>query len=686
MSAELFDHHRALLEARAIAPAVARARGYSSTVLPGWLRQQGFSHQVAGLVPGLVIPVRDVHGDIRFHQYRPDKPRVRDGKPVKYETPARTRLVLDVPPQVRGKLASPDRPLWVTEGPLKADAAVSAGLDCIATFGVFGWRGRNGRGGKTVLPDWEFAALDGREVYLVPDSDVATSPMVADAVSRLGAVLSSRGADVRYVFLPPAADGGKTGLDDWLARNGPDTAGLLALADDEPPSRVRAGAAVAPPDPTGAAEPAHLHTPPALASDQDILRQMVRTLRVCKGLVGENRNAKVTYLALTSRLLDKQVSLAVKGLSSSGKSYTIECVLGLFPPEAVYTMTAMSERALIYLDEPLSHRTVVLYEATALREGREKAEDNQTAYIVRSLLSEGRIEYPTVLRDDDGKLRTVKLVKEGPTNLITTTTSVSLHGENETRMLSLPSNDSQAQTRAVLISSSADDDQDGGPDFSEWHQLQRWLAQASHQVVIPFAMCIGAQIPPVAVRLRRDWNTVRALIRAHAMLHQLNRKADEHGRVIATIDDYAAARSLVADLVAEAAGSAVPPSVRETVELVRALTVPADEGDEPPDPDGVKVARVAALLKLERSAATRRLHTARDRGYLVNLEDKKGKPARYVPGDPLPGEVIVLPEVHTVCTGPCTHLARDEIAGQGCDCTGVCRCAADAGPLGEDDR
>lgn len=98
--------------------------------------------------------------------------------------------------------------------------------------------------------------------------------------------------------------------------------------------------------------------------------------------MGEKRNTKMTYLAITSRLLDKQVSLVIKGLSSSGKSYTIECVVQLFPAEAVYTMTAMSEHALIYLDENLSHRTVVLYEAAALREGWEKVEDNQTAYIV----------------------------------------------------------------------------------------------------------------------------------------------------------------------------------------------------------------------------------------------------------------------------------------------------------------
>ena len=243
MSAGLFDHHREFLAARAISADVIAARGYSSTTLAEWLHGEGFSHQVSRLVPGLVIPVRDVHGEVRYHQYRPDRPRELNGKLAKYETPYQTRLVIDVPPQACGKLASPNRPLWITEGPLKADAGVSAGLVCVGVFGVFGWRGRNSRGGKTMLPDWEFIALEGREIFLAADSDVATNPDVANAVARLGRVLGSRGADVRYVFLPPAADGGKVGLDDWLHEHGPDTGGLLTLADDEPPvvSRTRAG-------------------------------------------------------------------------------------------------------------------------------------------------------------------------------------------------------------------------------------------------------------------------------------------------------------------------------------------------------------------------------------------------------------------------------------------------------------
>jgi hypothetical protein len=187
--------------------------------------------------------------------------------------------------------------------------------------------------------------------------------------------------------------------------------------------------------------------------------------------------------------------------------------------------------------------------------------------------------------------------------------------------------------------------------------------------VIPYAACVAAQIPPVAVRLRRDWNAVRSLIRAHAMLHQLSRKRDESGRIIADIEDYTAVRSLTNDLIADAVGATVPKSVRETVEIVSEL-----EATE----DYATVHAVASLLKIERPSAQRRLKTARDCGYVVNTEDKQGKPARYVTGDPLPSEVVVLPSADTICTPPCTHTGDGESAGQPCDCTGVCRCAGTA--------
>ncbi len=396
---------------------------------------------------------------------------------------------------------------------------------------------------------------------------------------------------------------------------------------------------------------------------------MVVHLRVCRGLVGENRAAKLTYLAFTSALLDEPVNLVMKGLSSSGKSYTIESVATLIPPEAQFVMTAMSEKALVYLQEPLAHRTLVLYEAAALREGREKAEDNLTAYIVRSLLSEGHIRYPVTVRGQDGQFRTVVKDIAGPTNLVTSTTSLSLHGENEARMLSVPSNDSRDQTRAVLIGA-ASERKRAESDVTEWHDLQRWLAGQPRAVTIPYAECVAAQIPPVAVRLRRDWNQVRSLIRAHALLHQRNRDRTADGSVVASLDDYTAVRSLVRDLIAEAIGANVPQSVRETVELVQTSG------------SYVTVAEVTEKLGIERSSAQRRLTTAAERGYITNVTEKRGQPARYVIADSLPGHLAVLPEAAQVCNTPaegCAHLVGDVSAGQECDCTGVCRCAASAG-------
>jgi P4 family phage/plasmid primase-like protien len=237
-SVALQAHHRQALIERGITPEVIAARGYTTTVLPGWLRQVGFSIGASKQVPGLVIPIRDVHGDQVFYQYRPDQPRTVDGKPRKYELP-QIRNVIDVPALARDRLNAVAAPLWVTEGPLKADAAVSAGVCCIGLFGVWGWRGKARKGSATtILTDWEYIALKGRMVYLAPDSDVATKPHVAQAMSRLGRALEARGADVRYVAIPGKRDGRKVGLDDYLAGGG-SLDDLAAYADEEPPTGSR---------------------------------------------------------------------------------------------------------------------------------------------------------------------------------------------------------------------------------------------------------------------------------------------------------------------------------------------------------------------------------------------------------------------------------------------------------------
>src|SRR5947207_1457759 len=104
------------------------------------------------------------------------------------------------------------------------------------------------------------------------------------------------------------------------------------------------------------------------------------------GVVGEKNIAKLTYLCLVSRLTEKPISVVITGPSASGKSYVGGSVLKFFPESAYLERTGMSEKALMFSDEKLKHRFLVLFEADGLREGWQE-------YMIRSLLSEGVVKY-----------------------------------------------------------------------------------------------------------------------------------------------------------------------------------------------------------------------------------------------------------------------------------------------------
>lgn len=194
-------------------------------------------------------------------------------------------------------------------------------------------------------------------------------------------------------------------------------------------------------------------------------------------------------------------------------------------------------------------------------------------------------------------------------------------------------------------------------DRETWLEFQEWLAMAEHRVAIPFAEALARAIPPLAVRLRRDFGTILALIRAHAVLHQINRAKDAEGRILATIDDdYAVVRELVGDLVADGVDATVSPTLRETVEAVKALQEPGEESL------GITVSRLAHRLKLDKTTALRRARVAIEKGFLKNLEDKKGRPARLVPGDPLPENLEILPSPEKLKAGCVVAATSREIS------------------------
>ena len=352
------------------------------------------------------------------------------------------------------------------------------------------------------------------------------------------------------------------------------------------------------------------------------------------GLAGERRNARVLYLALTSRLLERPVSVAIKGPPAGGKSFLLERVLAHFPSSAALKLSGMSEKSLIYTDENLAHRHIVLAEAQG-------AEGRMQSYFVRTLLSEGELVWHAVEQTREGTCtRTVR--KTGPTGLILTTTRIEDEAEIESRMLTLLANDTREQTRSILRAVVCGETQRRVDDI--WPAYQHWLATGECRVVVPFAAALAERCSDRSVRMRRDISTALSMVKAHALLHRATRRRDEQGTIVATVDDYEAVRQLIADILAEGTDAAVSASVRQTVGAVLAHSADASCG----------VATVARALNIDLSSASRRCKSAVRAGFIEYRRESKWQAANFRLVRAIPDDLAVLPSLQVARRVPTT--------------------------------
>ena len=85
---------------------------------------------------------RDAEGReevLPFVRLKPDKPRTRNGKPVKYESPLGSANRLYLPPGVGPALADPATELLIVEGEKKALAGTQDGFATLGLSGVWNW-------------------------------------------------------------------------------------------------------------------------------------------------------------------------------------------------------------------------------------------------------------------------------------------------------------------------------------------------------------------------------------------------------------------------------------------------------------------------------------------------------------------------------------------------------------------
>ena len=220
-----------------------------------------------------------------------------------------------------------------------------------------------------------------------------------------------------------------------------------------------------------------------LLRESNLLRRFETDVALA-GLIGESKNAKIVLLAALSAKLAKPLNVSVHGSSSAGKNHLTGTVARFIPDEHKKMLTGMSPKTLMYsAEDEFQHKAVFVAEY----EGVSGAD-----YAIRVMQSERVIEWEYVESSKEGLVKRKKQVN-GPAAFIQATTRVTLHPENETRLLFLEMDESEQQTRAVN-KRQAEEAERRVPAvpanlFTNWHTLLRRLQSTT--VKIPFAGQLG---------------------------------------------------------------------------------------------------------------------------------------------------------------------------------------------------
>jgi|CXWL01.1.fsa_nt_gi DNA primase catalytic core len=309
----------------------------------------------------------------------------------------------------------------------------------------------------------------------------------------------------------------------------------------------------------------------ALLRDPDLIGRITRDFAAC-GIVGEETNTIVGYLACVSRLLDRPLALIIQSSSAAGKSSLMDAILAMMPPEAAIRYSAMTGQSLYYMGATdLKHRILAIAE----EEGAEHA-----SYALKLLQSDGEVTIASTGKDPTtGLLVTQEYRVEGPVMLFMTTTAIDLDEELMNRCLVLAVNESREQTRAIhdmqrqretLAGMLANEDRQ---TILAVHRNAQGLLERLN-VVNPYAASLS--FLDDKTRTRRDHMKYLALIRAIALLHQHQReiKTVEHrGQLVRYVEANAADIALANTLAREVLGRTLdelPPQTRRLLDILHA--------------------------------------------------------------------------------------------------------------------
>jgi len=306
-----------------------------------------------------------------------------------------------------------------------------------------------------------------------------------------------------------------------------------------------------------------------LLEDPRLMDRILEDFARC-GVVGEETNKKVAYLAAVSRLMEAPLAVIVQSSSAAGKSSLMEAVLAFMPEEQRVQYSAMTGQSLFYMGQTdLKNKILAVVE----EEGAQRA-----AYALKLLQSEGTLTIASTGKDAaTGRLVTHQYCVEGPVMIFLTTTAIEVDEELLNRCLVLTVDEDREQTRAIhriqrqaqtlegLLARSQRD------DIINLHRnAQRLLKPIA--VVNPFADKLN--FPDGLTRTRRDHMKFLTLIRAVTLLHQYQRPlltAANGDKVLDYIESTPKDIETAAELIKQVLGRSLdelPPQTRRMLLLI----------------------------------------------------------------------------------------------------------------------
>jgi DNA primase catalytic core len=344
---------------------------------------------------------------------------------------------------------------------------------------------------------------------------------------------------------------------------------LLALEELQDEQIRRA---LAPKEPAVELTPEERAEALSLLRSPDLLGRILGDFERC-GVVGEETNKLVGYLAAVSRKLDKPLAVLIQSSSAAGKSALLEAVLAFVPAEEKVKYSAMTGQSLFYMGETdLRHKVLAIAEEA----GAERA-----AYALKLLQSEGELAIASTGKDPaTGRLVTHEYRVQGPVAVFLTTTSIAIDAELQNRCIVLTVDEDRAQTRAIHRRQRELRTQEGYLIKRERERLLKLHRNAQRllrrlPVFNPYARRLT--FLDDKTRTRRDHDKYLDLIEAIALLHQHQRAprsvAAGGGPVQAldvTPEDIAVANRLAGEVLGRSLDE-LPPQTRRFLELLEAF-------------------------------------------------------------------------------------------------------------------